>query len=298
MPSYLSVDLKELKETVSFLYKSLKECNLCGAFCKINRYKEKGKCRSGVEIKISSYGAHHGEEKIISGFKGSGTIFFTNCSMKCVFCQNYDISQLNQGYRVTEEELSSIMINLQKQGCHNINLVTPTHYIPQIYRSAIMAIEKGLSIPLVYNSSGYENPEIIKKLKFFIDIYMPDLKYADNEIARKYSGISNYCDYCFPSLIEMKKQVGDITLDKNGVAIKGLLIRHLILPDNIENSKNVLKFIKENLGEYTWVSLLRQYHPEFKAYKFPEINRTLDYREYEEISEFAEKLKLKNVIFQ
>ena len=297
-PSYPASKSDNLSKTSEFLYSILKRCVLCGWRCKVNRFSQKGRCNSGVEVKISSFGPHSGEERIISGFAGSGTIFFTNCSMSCVFCQNYEISQLHQGYNVSEEELADIMLNLQNQGCHNINFVTPTHYLPQIYRSGVIAIEKGLSIPFVYNCGGYENPEIIKKLIGFIDIYMPDIKYGDNKTGEKYSGIPDYCDNCFPSVIEMKKQVGDITLDKNGIAEKGLLVRHLILPDNIENSKNVLKFIKENLGENTWISLLKQYHPEFKAFKFPEINRFLRFEEYEEICEYAEKIGLKKVIFQ
>jgi len=297
-PSYLSFKSENLNKVSEFLYAVLKKCILCGWECKVNRYNQKGKCNSGVKLKISSYGPHFGEESIISGFNGSGTIFFTGCSMKCVFCQNYEVSQFYEGYVVSEEELAEIMLKLQKQGCHNINLVTPTHFIPQIYKSALISIEKGLSIPFLYNCGGYENLEVMRKLDGFIDIYMPDIKYGDNRTGEKYSGVPDYCDKCFPSIVEMKKQVGDISLDKNGIAEKGLLVRHLILPNNIENSKNVLKFIKENLGENTWVSLLRQYHPEFKAVNFPEVNRFLDAREYEEICEYAEKIGLKRVILQ
>jgi len=296
--SYLAFKSDDLNKTSEFLHSILKKCVLCGWKCKVNRFYQKGKCNSGVEVKISNYGPHFGEESIISGFAGSGTIFFTGCSMSCIFCQNYQISQFCEGYVVSEKELSVIMLKLQNQGCHNINFVTPTHFIPQIYKSGVIAIEKGLSIPFVYNCGGYENPEIIKKLTGFIDIYMPDIKYGDNKTGEKYSGIPDYCDKCLPSVIEMKKQVGDITLDKNGIARKGLLVRHLILPNNIENSKNVLKFIKENLGENTWVSLLKQYHPEFRASQFTEINRFLRFEEYEEIYEYAEKIGLKKVIFQ
>lgn len=298
MVSYLNLSHQEIKKKAEFLFKKLENCNMCGWRCGINRYFEKSHCRSGIEIKISSYGPHYGEERIISGKNGSGTIFFTNCSLKCVYCQNYDISQLGNGYNISVEELAEIMIKLQKLGCHNINLVTPTHFIPQILKGISIAIEKGLNIPFVYNCGGYENVEILKVLEGIIDIYMPDAKYGSNEMGKKYSGIPDYWDKCKEALIEMKKQVGDIILDENKFAIKGLLIRHLVLPGDISSTENVLKFIKEYLGENTWISLLSQYHPEFKAYQFPPLNRRINSEEYMKAVEITKKLGLKNVIYQ
>jgi len=298
MVSYLEIGLKEIEKRVILFLEKIKKCNICGWECNINRYLQKSHCKSGIELKISSYGPHYGEEKIISGKKGSGTIFFTNCSMKCIYCQNYDISQIGNGYNISEEELSNIMLKLQEIGCHNINLVTPTHFLPQILKGIYIAIKSGLKIPFVYNCGGYENVETIKLLEGIIDIYMPDAKYGNNEIGKKYSGIPDYWDKCKKALIEMKKQVGDIVLNEEKVAVKGLLIRHLILPNNISSSENVLKFIKDELGENTWISLLSQYHPEYKAYIYPEINRRITFEEYNEVVELTYKLGLKNVIYQ
>jgi putative pyruvate formate lyase activating enzyme len=298
MVSYLEIGLKEIEKRVDLFFEKLKKCDICGWGCNINRYSQNSHCKSGIELKISSYGPHYGEEKIISGKRGSGTIFFTNCSMKCVYCQNYDISQLGNGYIISEEELSNIMLKLQEIGCHNINLVTPTHFVPQILKGIYLAIKNGLKIPFVYNCGGYENVETIKLLEGIIDIYMPDAKYGDNEMAKKYSGIIDYWDKCKKALIEMKRQVGDIILNEEKVAVKGLLIRHLILPDNISYSEKVLKFIKDELGENTWVSLLCQYHPEYKAYIYPEINRRINFDEYNRVVKLTYKLGLKNVIYQ
>ena len=298
MSSYLEIELKEIERKVNLFLEKLKKCDICGWNCNINRYLQKSHCKSGIELKISSYGPHYGEERIISGKRGSGTIFFTNCSMKCLYCQNYDISQLGNGYNISIEELSNIMLKLQEFGCHNINLVTPTHFIPQILKGIYYAIKNGLNIPFVYNCGGYENVEIIKLLEGIIDIYMPDAKYGDNEIAKKYSGITDYWDICKKALIEMKRQVGDIVLNEEKVAIKGILIRHLILPNNISSSENVLKFIRDELGENTWISLLSQYHPEYKAYIYPEINRRITFDEYNKVVEITYKLGLKNVIYQ
>ncbi len=298
MVSYLQIELIEIEKRANKLFEKLKDCNICGWECHINRYNKKSHCRSGVELKISSYGPHFGEEKIISGKRGSGTIFFTNCSLRCIYCQNYDISQFGNGYVISIEELSNIMLKLQSTGCHNINLVTPTHFLPQILKSIFLAIKMGLNIPFVYNCGGYENLETLKILEGIIDIYMPDAKYGDNEKGEKYSGIPDYWDKCKKALIEMKKQVGDIILNEEKIAIKGLLIRHLVLPNNISSTENVLKFIREELGENTWVSLLSQYHPEYKAYLYPELNRRITYKEYNEAVEIAEKLGLKNVIYQ
>lgn len=298
MVSYLNLEIEEIEKKVILLFEKLKSCDICGWECGINRYLRTSHCRSGIELKISSFGPHFGEERIISGNRGSGTIFFTNCSLKCVYCQNYDISQIGNGYLISIEELSEIMLKLQKMGCHNINLVTPTHFLPQIIKSISIAIKKGLNIPFVYNCGGYENVIVLKILEGIIDIYMPDAKYGDNEKGKKYSGIPDYWDKCKKALIEMKRQVGDIILDDEGVAKKGLLIRHLVLPNDISSTENVLKFIRDNLGENTWVSLLSQYHPEYKGYNYPELARRITYEEYNRAVEITQKLGLKNVIYQ
>jgi len=297
-PSYLQLPLSKIKEKKEFLKEKLKNCNLCARNCRIDRYKKKSWCRSGVEIEISSYNPHFGEESIISGKRGSGTIFFTNCSMRCVYCQNYQISQLSDGYKITVEELSTIMIKLQEMGCHNINLVTPTHFIPQIVEAIVIALEKGLKIPFVYNCAGYENVEILKVLQGLIDIYMPDAKYGNNQSGLKYSGVPDYWDINKENLKEMYNQVGNISLSEEKVAEKGLLIRHLVLPNNISYTEKVLKFIKESLGKEVWVSLLSQYHPEFKGYKIPEINRPLFREEYKKAVEITKELGLENVLYQ
>ena len=298
LPSYLEFSLTDLKKKTKILIEKLERCDLCGRKCHINRYKSKSFCNSGVDIVISSYGAHFGEESIISGVRGSGTIFFTNCPMRCVYCQNYTISQLGEGYKIGEEELAFIMLKLQEYGCHNINLVTPTHFVPQIFKSAIIAIEKGLRIPFVYNCGGYENTEILKIIEGFVDIYMPDAKYGCDENALKYSGVPDYWQINKSCLIEMKRQVGDIILDNEKVAKRGLLIRHLVLPNGISCTEEVIRFIKENLGEETWISLLSQYHPEYKAYQFPELNRRLHMEEYRKAERIVERYNLKNVLYQ
>ncbi|HOM27342.1 MAG TPA: radical SAM protein [bacterium] len=298
MVSYLKLELTEIEKRVNLLFENLKKCSLCGWECNINRYNRKSHCRSGINLKISSYGSHFGEENIISGKRGSGTIFFTNCSLKCVYCQNYDISQLEKGYEISIEKLSDIMMELQYQECHNINLVTPTHFLPQILKSILISIKKGLKIPFVYNCGGYENVETLKKIEGIIDIYMPDAKYGDNEKGEKYSGIPDYWDKCKKTLIEMKRQVGDIILSDEKVAVKGLLIRHLVLPEDISSTEKVLKFIKTELGENTWISLLSQYHPEYKAYLYSEINRRITSDEFNRAIEITQKLGFKNVIYQ
>lgn len=271
----------------------LNPCCLCPHKCGVNRLAgEKGKCRSTKDLYVSSYNLHFGEEPSISGFSGSGAIFFTNCSLACVFCQNYPISQLGNGNKSSIDELAEIMLKLQSQGAHNINFVTPTHFVPQIVDAVDKARNKGLKVPLVYNCGGYEEIETLRLLDGIIDIYMPDAKYSDNEMAEKYSGAPDYREVNKRALKEMHRQVGDLVIDEKGIAIRGLLVRHLILPENISGSKQVLEFIANELSKNTYVSLMAQFHPAHKAEKFPKISRRISDCEYQEVLDIFEKLGL------
>jgi len=237
---------------------------------------------------VSSVHAHFGEEPPISGFKGSGTIFFTHCSLRCVFCQNYPISQLGEGREVTVKELANMMLGLQKQNCHNVNFVTPSHYMPQILEAVLIARDMGLKLPLVYNCGGYESLEALKILDGVIDIYMPDMKYSDNEISKKYSFAKDYFEVSKKAVREMYRQVGDLKVEK-GVARKGLLIRHLVLPDNLAGSKKIFDFIIKELSPDTYVNIMAQYYPCHLASKFPEISRRITHKEYIDTLRLAKK---------
>ncbi len=241
---------------------------------------------------------HNFEEPCISGENGSGTVFFSNCNLKCVFCQNYKISQEGLGRKITIEELADVFIDEQNKNAENINLVTPTMYVYHIIEAIKIARNKGLKIPIVYNSNGYENVETIKELNGYIDVYLPDLKYFDDDLAFKYSGIKNYFENATASIQEMYKQVGSPVLDENGMIKKGLIIRHLVLPSNIQNSKNVLKWINDNMDKNVFVSVMAQYFPTHKAKEFPEINRKLTMDEYKEIENYLYSLDLDNGYIQ
>jgi len=272
----------------------LEECTLCPRNCKVNRLKnELGFCKVGRNPKISAYNLHFGEEPPISGTSGSGTIFFTGCNLSCVFCQNYPISQLHHGKEITVEKLAEIMIELQNQNAHNINLVTPTHVVPQIIEAITIARTKGLKIPIVYNSGGYEKVETLKQLKGYIDIYMPDAKYSDDKNAEKYSNAKDYWKINKPALKEMHRQVGNLQI-KNGVAVKGLMIRHLVLPGNISGSRTVFEFVAEQISEKTYMSVMAQYHPANKTDEFPELQRKLTEDEYLRVLNIADDLGLTN----
>ncbi|OQA21502.1 MAG: Radical SAM superfamily protein [Actinobacteria bacterium ADurb.Bin346] len=282
-------------ELIAKLDGLLHECTLCPHECRVNRHtSSKGFCKAGYEAEISSAMAHHGEEPPISGSFGSGTIFFTHCNMKCVYCQNYQISQEGHGRFLSVLELSKKMLSLQQTGCHNINLVSPTIWIPQIIKAVADAAAKGLYIPLVYNTGGYDKSEIIKMLDGIVDIYMPDIRYSSNEMAFKYSGVKNYVENSRAAIKEMHRQVGGLVLDRNGIALKGLLIRLLVLPDNIDGIKDTLDFIKNELSEDIGLSIMAQYHPEYKAYRYPELSRNVTAGEYREVTSYAEKLGFEN----
>jgi len=270
-------------------YGLLESCSLCPRGCKVNRLKgQAGFCKAGLLPMVSSFHAHFGEEPPISGHGGSGTIFFTHCSLRCVFCQNHPISQLGQGKEISIERLAGMMLELETAGCHNVNFVTPTHYMPQILEAVFIAKEKGLSVPLVYNCGGYESLEALEILDGIIDIYMPDIKYADNDVAKKYSFAPDYFEVSKKAIKEMHRQAGDLKLDK-GIAQKGLLIRHLVLPDNLSGSEAIFDFIAKELSPDTYVNIMAQYYPCHLAFKFPEISRRISRREYMDAIMIAKK---------
>ena len=257
-----------------------------------------GRCKATGKIKLAMASIHNFEEPCISGENGSGTVFFSNCNLKCVFCQNYKISQEGLGNEITIEELADVFIDEQNKNAENINLVTPTMYVYHIIEAIKIARSKGLKIPIVYNSNGYENIETIKKLNGYIDVYLPDLKYFDDDLAFKYSGIKNYFENATAAIKEMYNQVGSPVLDENGMIKKGLIIRHLVLPSNIQNSKDVLKWINDNMDKNVFVSVMAQYFPTHKAKDFPEINRKLTMEEYKEIEDYLYSLDLDNGYIQ
>ena len=280
------------------MLEKLKKCEICPHKCKIDRTRQIGRCKAIDKVKIALYSIHNFEEPCISGTKGSGTIFFSNCNMNCIYCQNYEISQLGKGKEITIQELADIMIKQQERGVENINLVTPTSYTLQIIEAIKIAKTKGLKIPIVYNTNGYENVETLKLLEGYIDIYLPDLKYYDNEISKRYSKVDNYFEIATNAIKEMYRQVGQPVLDEEGIMKKGLMIRHLVLPNNIENSKKILKWIKENLDNNIYVSIMAQYFPTYKAKETDDLNRKLTKKEYEEIENYLYDLNLENGYIQ
>ncbi len=277
----------------------LKSCNICPHKCGVNRLNGiKGRCKCDNKIKIALASVHNYEEPCISGKNGSGTVFFSNCNLNCIYCQNYEISQLGKGKEITIEHLAQIFIKQQEKNVNNINLVTPTMYVPQIIEAIKIARKKGLNIPIIYNSNGYENVETIKKLNGYIDIYLPDLKYYSNEIAKKYSKIDNYFETAISAIKEMQKQVGNPIFNEEGIIQKGVIIRHLILPHHLLNTKNILKYVKENFDENTYISIMAQYFPIYKAKEDKLINRKLTKKEYKEIENYLYLLNLKNGYIQ
>ncbi len=285
---------KITRELVDNLYELLNPCRLCPRECRVNRPAgELGNCRAGFKPKVSSYHQHFGEEYCLVGRSGSGTIFFTHCNLHCVYCQNYDISQHGIGREITIENLARMMIELQELGTHNINLVTPTPWVPQIVEALSLAQQNGLRIPIVYNCGGYESVETLKMLEGIIDIYMPDIKYGDNKKGEKYSKVPDYWDVVKKALKEMHRQVGDLIIE-NGIAKKGLLIRHLVLPNDLADSKKCLDFIINELSKNSFVNIMDQYYPTYKANQYPELNRRITPKEFREAIAAA-KLERKDV---
>lgn len=286
----------KIKQILPVLISNLSHCQLCPHQCGVNReQREMGFCRTGRYAKVSSYGPHYGEEPPLSGKRGSGTIFFANCNMACCYCQNYEISQQGRGEEVNAEQLAGIMTNLSKWGCHNLNLVSPTHVLPQILEALLIAAEQGLNLPVVYNTGGYERPEIIALLEEIVDIYMPDMKYGNSEKGLIYSKVKDYPDYNQKAVTEMFSQVGDLKIDRDGIASRGLLIRHLVLPNQVAGSEDVFRFIADEISPGTYVNIMDQYHPVYQAMADPKIKRRITSQEYQQAVNFAEQSGLKNI---
>lgn len=276
----------------------LKNCTVCPHNCGINRIDgQVGRCKAKDTLKIALYSTHDFEEPCISGKKGSGTVFFSNCNLNCVFCQNYEISQQGKGKEITILELAEIFIKQQENDVENINLVTPTSYVPQIIEAIKIAREKGLLLPIVYNTNGYEKVETLKLLEGYIDIYLPDIKYSDDLLAKRLSKVDNYFEIATEAIKEMYRQVGKAVFNKNGIMKKGMIIRHLVLPNHILNSRRVLKWINDNMND-VYVSVMAQYFPTYKAKEIEDINRKLTKEEYEEIENYLYRLNLENGYIQ
>lgn len=280
------------------MIRKLEKCTVCPHNCNINRLSsEIGRCKAKDTIKIALFSIHNFEEPCISGKNGSGTIFFSNCNMNCVYCQNYEISQLSRGKEITISELADIFLIQQEKKVENINLVTPTSYVPQIIEAIKIAKSKGLNIPIVYNTNGYENVETIRMLDGYIDIYLPDLKYSDDLLGKRLSKIDNYFKIATEAIKEMYKQVGKIEFNDEGIMRKGIIIRHLILPNHISNSKGVLKWINDNMPE-VYVSIMAQYFPTYKATSINDISRKVSKDEYDEIEKYLYELNIENGYIQ
>jgi putative pyruvate formate lyase activating enzyme len=294
-PAYIALYEKgELQRRVEVLGKILASCCLCPRACQVNRLAgERGYCLAGAEVMISSASPHFGEELPLVGSHGSGTIFLTHCNLKCVFCQNYDISHLGEGKRISCSELAQLMIGLQLQGCHNINFVTPTHYVPQIVAALPRAIELGLKVPLVYNCGVYESLEVIKLLDGIIDIYMPDTKFAREWEAASYCNAPDYPRVLQEVLLEMHRQVGDLMLDERGIAYRGILIRHLVMPHGVAGTREIIAFIARRVSANSYVNIMDQYRPLYRAGEYPEIDRLITSQEYREAIEMAKDAGLR-----
>jgi putative pyruvate formate lyase activating enzyme len=285
--------ISSLEEQLPKAKELLNPCRCCPRNCGIDRLAgETGRCRSTTELRVSSITLHHGEEPPISGNRGSGTIFLANCNLRCLFCQNYPISQLGTGNTLTVEELASGMIALQRRGAHNINWVTPTHMAPMLMEALLVARKRGMDLPIVYNCGGYEALEMLRLWDGIIDIYMPDMKYSNSDMGRKYSGISNYPMHNRAAILEMHRQVGNLLIDDNGIATRGLLVRHLMLPHNLSGTADTLRFLAEEVSCDTYISLMSQYFPAFHATKIPMLSQPLTRSEYRNAISILENLHL------
>ncbi len=281
------------------MLKQLEKCSICPHECKCDRNDGKiGRCKASNKVKIALYSTHNFEEPCISGKNGSGTVFFSNCNLNCVYCQNYEISQQGKGKEISIEELANIFLKQQENNVENINLVTPTSYILQIIEAIKISKQKGLTIPIVYNTNSYEKVETLKLLEGYVDVYLPDLKYADDKLAKQYSKVENYFCIATKAIKEMVRQVGTPKFDKRGCIKKGVVVRHLVLPNEIENSKKVLKWLKKNLPNEIYISVMAQYFPTYKAKEISELNRKLTKYEWEQIEDYIEELKIENGYIQ
>jgi len=295
-PAYSLLKEAEFRGRVDTLEAILHDCMLCPRQCHVNRNAgETGFCRTGAMPFVSSWGPHFGEEKPLVGSHGSGTVFFGNCNLGCLFCQNYSISHLGEGEEISHERLADAMLALQRIGCHNINLVTPTHQVPAIIRAVMIASEKGLSVPLVYNCGGYESVGTLEMLDGIIDIYMPDLKYADADAAGRYSDARDYPEVAQKAIKEMHRQVGDLVMDNHGTARRGLLVRHLVLPGGLAGTERGVDFVAQEISLNTYLNIMDQYHPCYKAYDHPPLNRRITGKEYDDAIAYAVKAGIKRI---
>jgi putative pyruvate formate lyase activating enzyme len=271
----------ELKKRVEKTVNLMKQCQICPRRCKVNRLEnEKGICKVGRLPMVSSYNPHFGEESPLVGTQGSGTIFLTSCNLGCIFCQNYNISHLGEGYEISIERFAKMMIELQNIGCHNINFVTPTHVVPQILEALPIAVEMGLKIPLVYNTGGYDIIETLMIIEGIFDIYMPDFKFTDSDIANRFCKARDYPEVAMKAIKEMHRQVGDLVINNHGIAERGLIVRHLIMPNELAGTRKVMHFLANEISKNTYVNIMDQYHPCGLAHKYPEINRRITTEEF------------------
>jgi putative pyruvate formate lyase activating enzyme len=283
----------ELRERVAQAYAHLSICGVCARKCRVDRRAgQVGVCRTGERARVSSYGPHLGEEDPLRGWRGSGTIFFARCNLKCQYCQNHDISQTDAGHEVEPEQLASIMLDLQMQGCHNINFVSPSHVVPQIMAAVLIAGQAGLRLPLVYNTGGYDSMEMLELLDGVIDIYMPDMKYADGEVGRRYSKVADYVRVNQAAVREMHRQVGDLKINDLGLAVRGLLVRHLVLPEGLAGTQDIVRFLADEISPHTYLNVMDQYRPAYKAHHFPQLNRRISSQEYQSAIQMARQAGL------
>ncbi len=297
-PAYERLEWEgKLAERVKQAYAMFERCELCPRRCGVNRQKgEKGFCRAPFKVVVFSAHPHFGEEMPLVGDHGSGTIFFSNCNLRCIFCQNWPIAHEGKGKVVEDQDLADMMIELQKIGCHNINLVTPTHVMPNILNATRIALKKGLHLPLMYNTSGYERLEMLKLLDGIVDIYKPDMKYLDPDKAAKYSaGASDYPGVTKKAVIEMNRQVGVLKTDSRGIALRGVIIRHLVMPNRVAGTEKFVKWVADSLPKNTYVNIMAQYRVEYKAFEYPEISRGITVEEFLEAMDWAEKYGLTNL---
>lgn len=277
----------------------MEECTICPRNCKVDRTKgNRGYCRETDNLVVARASLHMWEEPCISGTNGSGTVFFSGCSLGCVYCQNYNISKGMTGKEITAERLAEIFLELQSKNAHNINLVTPTHFVPQIVEAIVMSRKNGLKIPIVYNTSGYEKVETIKMLEGHVSVYLPDLKYMDENIARKYSNCKDYFQYASKAIEEMVRQTGEIEFDDDGMVVRGVIVRHMTLPGYLPDSKNIIKYLHETYGNKIYMSIMNQYTPLTEVSQYPEINRKITDEEYDELVDYAVDIGVENGFIQ
>jgi putative pyruvate formate lyase activating enzyme len=297
-PSYLELERQgKLQQIEKGLWEIFEECHCCARQCGVNRIRgETGFCSSTARLKVASYHPHFGEERPLVGRRGSGTIFFSNCNLLCCFCQNWEINHRGDGQHISHRDLAEMMLNLQELGCHNINLVTPTHVVPHIVKALRIAIRQGLRIPLVYNTGSYDNIEVIRKLEGIVDIYLPDFKYQDGQLASKYSsGASDYPEVAAEVVHEMNRQVGRLAVDGSGIARRGLIIRHLVMPHNIAGTDRFVRWVAQELSTDTYVNIMAQYRPEHEAFDYPKISRRLSNEEWQQALRWAREAGLTNL---